>query len=261
MDGKLNPKVRVSLNLKDKTNNCDQNQNPQTTATKELGLKKLLWNVKTNGAVQHTYLTCTASKSLRKEVKENNSCLMGPETRQSHTSQQNSQWELAGQCERRNWLGNVSEETDAGRSTLSRPWQNSPQQSTRRSTNTRTHSVKRLSGTDTNLSRAQNTEGKGQRTQIKEKGDKGEISEQGSSFPGMSYWTDGSSEELSWHLLKTNWCWMWWSSTVCLSWSNFPHYLIYCNCVENFENGKCDLSLQGARRLGDLLISRFHIHS
>lgn len=125
-----------------------------------------------------------------------------------------------------NWLGNVSEETDAGRSTLSRPWQNSPQQSTRRSTNTRTHSVKRLSGTDTNLSRAQNTEGKGRRTQIKEKGDKGEISEQGSSFLGISYWTDGSSEELSWHLLKTNWCWMWWSSTVCLSWSNF-HIILF----------------------------------
>lgn len=87
----------VSLNLQDKTNNCDQNQNPQTIATKELGLKKILWNPKTNGAVQHTYLTCTVSASLRKkEVKENNSCLMGPETRQSHTSQQNTQWELAG---------------------------------------------------------------------------------------------------------------------------------------------------------------------
>lgn len=105
------PKSWVSLNLHDKTNNCDQNQNPQTIATKELGLKKFLWNLKTNGAVQHTYLTCTVSASLqKKEVKENNSCLMGPEAIKSHTSQQNSQRELAG---------HMSEENDAGRSTLS----------------------------------------------------------------------------------------------------------------------------------------------
>lgn len=104
MDNGWKTKSWVSLNLQDKTNNCDQNQNPQTIATKELGLKKkILWNLKTNGAVQPTYLTCTISASLRKEeAKENNSCLMGPETRQSHTSQQNSQGELAGQCERRN---------------------------------------------------------------------------------------------------------------------------------------------------------------
>lgn len=102
------PKSWVSLNLQDKTNNCDQNQNPQTIATKELDLKKFLWNLKTNGAVQHTYLICTVSASLRKkEVKENNSCLMGPETRQSHTSQQNSQRELAGQYERRKWRWKV----------------------------------------------------------------------------------------------------------------------------------------------------------
>lgn len=101
-----------------------------------------------------------------------------------------------------NWLGNVSAETDAGRSTLFRPWQTSPQLRTRRSTHTGTHSVERLSGTDSNLSRTQNTEGKGRRTQIKERGDKGEISEQGSSFLGISYWTDGSSEELSWHCWK-----------------------------------------------------------
>lgn len=122
-----------------------------------------------------------------------------------------------------NWLGIWAKKMtlEGLHSPANKPWPNSPQQSTRRSANTRTHSVKRLSGIDSNLSRAQNTGGKGRRTQIKEKGDKEEISEQGSSFLGMSYWTDGSSEELSWHLLKTNWCWRWWNSTVCLSWSNF----------------------------------------
>lgn len=43
----------------------------------------------------------------KKKVNENNSCLTGPETRQSHTSQQNSQWELAGQYEWRNWRWKV----------------------------------------------------------------------------------------------------------------------------------------------------------
>lgn len=186
------PKSWVSLTLQDKTNNCDQNQNPQTIATKELGLKKISlesknkWGCTTHIPDMHS-LSIIAEK---KEVKENNSCLMGPETRQSHTSQQNSQWELAGQCEQKNWR-----------------WKVYPLQPTSPGKMTRRSAITRIQCQETirhGLKLGQGTEHR--RTQIKEKGDKREISEQGSSFLGMSYWTDGSSAELFWHLRKTNWC-------------------------------------------------------